>query len=268
MENAFEPLIDRHVYEVVVHLLGRDTRKTADGIALLSGLVECADCHQSMVRKSPDKKNYYYICSTYLYEKECVSHSFSEKKLIAAVKESIRYYVSVIVNLEKALSYVRNASLPEQRMFDADQQLKVLEQECSRIMQIKKNLYESYCEGLLDEEEFKSYKKSYDADLKQKEAAIKKQRESISDMMSMMDRRQEWMKYFFLYKDMEEIDRTMITMLVKRIRVHSDKSISIEFWFEDEFERLMALLETANTIEPNSALASFLAHKKGGNQSA
>lgn len=268
VENAFEPLIDRHVYEVVVHLLGRDTRKTADGIALLSGLVECADCHQSMVRKSPDKKNYYYICSTYLYEKECVSHSFSEKKLIAAVKESIRYYVSVIVNLEKALSYVRNASLPEQRMFDADQQLKVLEQECSRIMQIKKNLYESYCEGLLDEEEFKSYKKSYDADLKQKEAAIKKQRESISDMMSMMDRRQEWMKYFFLYKDMEEIDRTMVTMLVKRIRVHYDKSISIEFWFEDEFERLIALLETANKIEPNSTLASFLAHKKGGNQSA
>lgn len=140
MENAFEALIDRHVYEVVGHLLGRDTRKAADGIALLSGLVECADCHQSMVRKSPDKKNYYYICSTYLYEKECISHSFSEKKLIAIVKESIRYFVSVIVNMEETLAYVRNASLPEERMYEADQQLKVLEQECNRIMQIKKNL--------------------------------------------------------------------------------------------------------------------------------
>lgn len=268
VENAFEALIERHIYEVVVHLLGRDTRKASDGIALLSGLVECADCHQSMVRKSPDKKNYYYICSTSLYEKECTSHSFSEKKLIAIVKESIRYFVSVIVSLEDALAYVRNASLPEQRMFEADQQLKVLEQECNRIMQIKKNLYESYCEGLLDDAEFKSYKKSYDADLKQKETAIKKQRESISGMLSMMDKQQEWMKHFLLCKDMEEIDRIMIAMLVKRIRIHSDKSVSVEFWFEDEFERLMALLETANRIEPNSVLASFLNQKKGGSQSA
>lgn len=268
VENAFDALIERHVYEVVVYLLGRDTRKTADGIALLGGLVECADCHQSMVRKSPDKKNYYYICSTSLYEKECTSHSFSEKKLIAIVKESIRYFVSVIVSLEKSLTYVMNASLPEQKMFEADQQLKVLEKECNRIMQIKKNLYESYCEGLLDEEEFKSYKKSYDADLKQKETSIKKQRERISAMLSMMDKQQEWMKHFLVCKDMEEIDRVMITMLVKRIRIHSDKSVSIEFWFEDEFERLTALLETANRIEPNSVLASFLNQKKGGNQSA
>lgn len=268
VENAFDALIDRHVYEVAVHLLGRDTRRAADGIALLGGLVECADCHQSMVRKSPDKKHYYYICSTSLYEKECATHSFSEKKLIAIVKESIRYYVSVIVNLEKSLKYVRNASLPEQKMFEADQQLKVLEKECNRIMQIKKNLYESYCEGLLDEEEFKTYKKSYDADLKQKENAIKKQRECISDMLSMMDKQQEWMKHFLVCKDTEEIDRIMITMLVKRIRIHSDKRVSIEFWFEDEFERLTALLETANRIEPNSVLASFLDQKKGGKQSA
>ena len=268
VENAFAALIDLHVYEVVVHLLGRDTRRAADGIALLGGLVECADCHQSMVRKSPDKKHYYYICSTSLYDKECASHSFSEKKLIAIVKESIRYYVSVIVSLEKVLTYVKNTSLPEQRIFEADQQLKTLERECNRIMQIKKNLYESYYEGLLNDEEFKSYKKSYDEDLKQKEAAIKKQRESISDMLSMMDKQREWMKHFLVFKDMEEIDRIMVAMLVKRICIHSDKSVSIEFWFEDEFERLIAFLETANRIEPNSVLASFFAQKKGGVQSA
>ena len=56
---------------------------------------------------------------------------------------------------------------------DADRQMNVLRQECDRIMQIKKNLYESYCEGLLEEEEFKAYKKNYDEELLQKEEAIK-----------------------------------------------------------------------------------------------
>ena len=268
VDNAFEGLVERHIYEVAVHLLGRDTRKGAGGIALLGGLVECADCHQSMIRKSPDGKNYYYICSTSLYDKECTSHSFSEKKLVGIVKESIRYFISVIVSLEKALKYVKTVSLPEQKMFEADQQLKVLEQECDRIMRIKKNLYESYCEGLLDEDEFTAYKKSYDVDLKQKESAIKRQREDISDMLSMMEKQQEWMKHFLVCKDTEEIDRVMVAMLIKRIRVHSDKKVSIEFWFEDEFERLVALLETANRIQPNGVLAGFLNKMEGGNQSA
>ena len=269
VEDAFEGLVDMHTYQVVSHLMGRDTRKSTGGLALLAGLVECADCRQSMIRKSPNRKNYYYICSTSLYEKECSPHSFSEEKLIAAVKDSIRYFISVIVELESVLAYVKTVSLPEQKIFEADQKLRVLEQECDRLMQIKKNLYDSFCDGLLDEEEFKTYKKKYDYDLRQKEDAIKRQREDISDLLSTIEKQQEWMKNFLVYKDIEEIDRLMVTMLVKRIRIHSGKLVSMEFWFEDEFERLTTLLQTINKIEPNEALTSFLEkNQRGGNLSA
>lgn len=77
------------------------------------------------------------------------------------------------------------------------------------------------------------------------------------------------MKNFLVYKDIEEIDRLMVTMLVKRIRIHSGKLVSMEFWFEDEFERLTTLLQTINKIEPNEALTSFLEkNQRGGNLSA
>ena len=77
------------------------------------------------------------------------------------------------------------------------------------------------------------------------------------------------MKNFLVYKDTKEIDRIMVAMLVKRIRIHSGKMVSIEFWFEDEFERLAALLQTVNRIEPNEALTAFFdKNKKGGNQRA
>ena len=59
VEDAFERLVDVHTYQVVSQLMERDIRKSTGGPALLGGLVECADCHQSMVRKSPDRKNYY-----------------------------------------------------------------------------------------------------------------------------------------------------------------------------------------------------------------
>ena len=79
------------------------------------------------------------------------------------------------------------------------------------------NLYNSFCEGLLDEEEFKSYKNKYYASLKQTEEAIKKQRTEIADMQEALENQQEWMKHFQVYKDRDEIDSIMLTMLDKRI---------------------------------------------------
>ena len=54
-ENAFEPVINRHQYEVVGNLMKMDTMRGAKGLALLSGLVKCGDCKESMVLKSPVK---------------------------------------------------------------------------------------------------------------------------------------------------------------------------------------------------------------------
>ena len=86
VENAFDGLIDKYTFQVVANLLERDTRKSAAGITLLSGLVECADCHQSMVRKSPNGKNYYYVCSTSLgmyatqYERKAPDTGYKEMR--------------------------------------------------------------------------------------------------------------------------------------------------------------------------------------------
>lgn len=264
VENAFEGLVDRHTFEVVANLMERDTRKSAAGIALLSGLLECADCHQSMVRKSPNGKNYYYVCSTSLYEKECTPHSISENKLIPVIKKCIQYYISIIVELDEILKYVQTRSVPKQKILEADKLMKVLRQECDRIMQIKKNLYESYSEGILDEEEFRAYKKSYDDELLEKEAAIKRQKEDILNLAATVEQQQEWMKHILVYKDIDEIDRTVIVMLVKRIRVSADKRITLEFWYEDEYERLISLVENISQVQPDGVLASFLENRKEG----
>ena len=264
VENAFEGLIDKYTFMVVANLLERDTRRSAGGMALLSGLVECGDCHQNMVRKSPDGRNYYYVCSTSLYEKECTSHSISEKRLIPIIKKCVQIYIAKIVELDAVLRHVQTRSVPKQKILEADKILQVLRQECDRIMKIKKNLYESYCEGLLEEEEFKTYKKTYDAELIQKEAAIKRQQEDILNLSATMDRQQEWMKRILLYKDIEEIDRTVIVVMVKRISIHADKMVSIDFWYEDEYERLRSLLENINQAQPDAVLASFLEDSKEG----
>ena len=266
-EGAIEPIVSKHVYEVVQNLMDRDVRKSVGGPSILSGLVECADCHQSMIRKSPDRTNYYYVCSTSLYDKECSSHSFSEKALIDIVKKSILYFISVIVELDEIIKCAQKNSMPERKMLESDNQLRILEQECERILKIKKNLYDSYCEGIFDEKEFKHFKEKYDESLEQAENAIKRQRIEIANVKETLNRQNEWMQYFLMYKDTKEIDRIIIAMLVKKISIHKGKRVTIHFWFEDEFEKLLSILHTVNGVQPDDALSAFL-NREGGMISA
>lgn len=257
-ENAIEATVDRHTFDVVQNLLQKDTRRSLEGMAFMSGLVECADCGQNMVRKTPDKKHYYYVCSSYLYEKTCSSHSFSEKKLVAAVKETIRYYISLLADMDEVLRFVQRSSLPEKKLYEADLQMKMLKQEMQRLLKIRKNLYESFCDSILDEEEFRTYKAKYDKQLEEIESAVQKQQEEIGNMAQTLEKQRQWIQYFLQYQNTEEIDHMMLVMLVKRIRIHEGKRVSLDFWFADEFEQTISFLQTVNHVQPNEMLERFL----------
>ena len=53
----------------------------------------------------------------------------------------------------------------------------------------------------------------------------------------------------------------MLVSLVKRIEVYEQKRITIHFWFEDEFEKVLGLLETVNRAKPDRRVEAFLKGK-------
>lgn len=260
-ENAFEPIISRHQYEVVGNLMKMDTMKGSRGLALLSGLVKCGDCKESMVLKSPDKVHYYYVCSTSLYEKQCSSHSINEKKLVEAVTEAILHYISVLVELKDILAYVKTVSIPRQRLLEEDKKLEVLEKESQRILNIKVKLYDSFAEEILDRTEFETFKAKYDQSLEEIRQAMECQQREIRNLQETLEKQQEWLEYFLEYQDRTEVDRLMLVNLVKRIEVYEQKRITIHFWFEDEFEKVLGLLETVNRAKPDLRVEAFLKGK-------
>lgn len=266
-ENTHDAIIDIHTFEVAASLLERETRRTLEGMPpLLSGLVECAECHQNMIRKSPNRKNYYYICTSSLYEKSCSAHSFSEKKLTELVSQSILHYISVMVELQKVLETASMSSVTERELLKVDKRMAALEDECRKIIQVKENLYKNFCEGLINETEFYTYKEKYNRKFSDLEEVIKQQKFEMENIKETIEKQREWMKYFLVHKDKTQIDRMMVSMLVKRVRIESKKRVYIDFWFADEFESALALLESMNQIQPDVSRSSFL--QKGGAHSA
>ena len=218
---------------------------------------------ESMVLKSPDKVHHYYVCSTSLYEKQCSSHSISEKKLVGAVTEAILHYISVLVELKEILAYVKTASIPRQRLLEEDKKLEMLEKESQRILNIKVKLYDSFAEEILDRTEFETFKAKYDQSLEEIRQAMECQQREIRNLQETLEKQQEWLEYFLEYRDRTEVDRLMLVNLVKRIEVYEQKRIIIHFWFEDEFEKVLGLLETVNRGKAGPACGS-LPERKGG----
>ena len=72
-----------------------------------------------------------------------------------------------------------------------------------------------------------------------------------------MDRR------FLEYQDCKQIDRKMLVMLVKDIYIHAKKEIEIVFWFQDEYETAVGLIEAVNRLSPNPVTKRFLGKKEG-----
>lgn len=53
----------------------------------------------------------------------------------------------------------------------------------------------------------------------------------------------EWIERFRKYREIETLDRRLVTDLIEHIDVHEGRRITIHFKFQDEFEKGQALVE-------------------------
>lgn len=263
-ENAHEALIDKHTFEVVQHLINRDMRKSPKKrMFSLSGLVRCAGCKENMIITSPDKEHFYYVCSTYQAREGCAPHRINAEKLKDVVEKAVLYQISLLAEMQEVMKYIGQLSLPEETVSKANQKVEKLDAEYKRLMQIKAKLYISYTDNIITKEEYLEYKAEYDRQSQQIQDAVIQQKEEIKRLISEIKEKQQWLEEFMKYQDCRQVDRKMLVMLIKDIYIHSKKEIEIVFWFQDEYEAAVSLIEAVDRISPNPVTKSFLGKREG-----
>lgn len=264
VENAHEPLIDKHTFEVVQHLLSKDMRQSPKKrIFPLSGLVQCAECKENMIITSPDKEHFYYKCVTHQAGTGCGSHRINAERLKETIEKAVLYQISLLLEIQEVMRYIGQLSLSEEAVLKADRRLEKLDAEYKRIMQIKAKLYLSYTDGILTKEEYLEYKSEYDRQSQQIQDATIRQKEESQKQFSKIKEKQQWIEEFLKYQNCRQIDRKMLVMLIKDIYIHTKKEIEIVFWFQDEYEAAVSLIEAVDKLSPNPVTKRFLEKKEG-----
>lgn len=248
VEGAVPVIIDRDIYDSVQMILKKDIRISPEEEVVypLSGYLKCGDCGQNMVRKSYNAggKTYsYFICSTRKAGKGCSTHSIQEDKLMDVVLQSVSKQVDYVCEMEKLLDIVD--SLPESQMnvFNYDAQIVRLKEDIERNKSFKLKLYENLQEGLIGQDEYFLFKKSYAAKIMEAEAAIQAIENEREQAVSRNRDSLAWMEVFKKYQNVSEIDRFMVVDLIRQVNVFEGGKVEVVFRHGDEAGKVMKLLE-------------------------
>lgn len=248
--DTHEAIIPTEQFETVQQLLRRDTR-AAPGVthvSIFGGYIRCADCRRTMGKKTitqPYQTYHYYVCQTFRRggESACTKHTIREEKLYQAVLTAIQTQIQLAVSLDDVLQTLREKNVKAHRSSRLEAMLQRKEQERTSIAQCRLDLYPDWKGGILSKEEYLALKEKFDRQLEQADQAISNIRAEIGRYRAATDAENPFIRYFLKYRNLTELTREAIVALIEMIYVHEGGTITIDFKYQDEYQRLLDLLE-------------------------
>jgi DNA invertase Pin-like site-specific DNA recombinase len=248
VEGTHEAIIDRDTWEKTKNLLKCKTRtqKIDTDIGIFAGFIRCGDCKRALVKKNVTCVNgenrVHYYCGAYVHSgrRFCTPHKISHRILEHIVQEDLRTVINSVDNLKKTVEeqsrFIIAKNMDNSKTLE-NEKTKVLA-ELDKTRRLKKNVYEDYREKLISQEECITYREEY----ARQEIYLKKRLndlEKITDCKSTVNVFDTpWVKHLLKYKDVEYIDREIVTEMISEIRVYEDNRIMIIYNFSDKLKKM------------------------------
>lgn len=241
-ENTHQAIIDKNTFETVQSLMRSDTRiaTNKDKLFLLSGILYCADCGSTLIRKNygkPDKRYIYYVCSGYIKKNGCTKHSIRDRVIEDAVLQSIRLHIKSLLDIEKMIENLKNLSYDENQIQKIDTNINSNESSITKLQQRKFKVYEDFKDGLINKDEYVKFSNILEDKIDILQKSNKTLKDKLNDIIDGNCEEQQFIKYFTQYKDIEKLDRKLVVSLIDKVYVYENLRISIKFRFEEQYKQ-------------------------------
>ena len=254
VEGTHDAIVSRKVFDEVQRIMLMDTRTSPDqdAVYLFSGLIECGNCGQNMVRRRTTRKGNtynYFHCSTYKAGGGCSSHLINADKLEEIVLEAICNQIDLVLRAEKILSQIEKIPENQNAVRVVDGQIKSMETEIERYRELKTKVYVDMLDELISKEEFKDINRRFSAKLDDFTLQKKDLLERRQRLLANKTHLRPWIEELKQYQSIETLDRKIVVSLVERIIVYSKSSVEVRFKYEDEMAEMLSLAEITNSAE-------------------
>ncbi len=247
VEQSHEAIIDEDTFRVTQELLKKDVRRGPERgrVYPLSGYLVCADCGQNMIRKSAvsgGKKYFYYVCSGHKARNDCKPHSIREEELFDGVLTAMQGHVKVVADLKRMMETLESLPEDQRNVVNYDVQIVKLKEDVERNQGFKMKLYDNLQDGLINQDEYFMFKKTYSEKIAEAEKAIRHLEQEREDAVSRNASEQSWTEVFLKYRNLTEIDRKAVVDLIEEICIYDDKRIVVKFRYMPDFEKTLKMV--------------------------
>lgn len=176
-ENSHPPIISKLMFDTANEIMMRDTRnssKNADSY-IFSGLLFCADCKNSMVRrisKYKDSQYVYYRCGTQKSTGECSNHNIREESIYEMVFQTLNAHIKTIIDMSNVIKNMNKTELSRNNQNKIERLINEKEKEIKKRKQDIFYTHQSFLDGVITQEEFKDFKGIYDEQIRSAEESI------------------------------------------------------------------------------------------------
>ena len=242
VEGMHEAIISKDTFEQVQENMKKRTRtpgfhSEVRKVNPYAGILVCGDCGYNLQRVTCRDG---YECGTYHKKGNTICHSHFIKKEIldSIVINEIQRQAELALkesDKDEILKAADRRKEVQRRCAEADQQIERLQKELAAVQKYKKKTYENYVDGVLDKEEYLSYKAEYekqDKDIREKIQMAEQEKDSFGEAEESYE---NWIEKFIKYGTLSEVTREIVTELIEKIVVNGDKSIDIIFKYQSPY---------------------------------
>lgn len=242
VDGMHEPIISKDTFEQAQEIMKMRTRapgfhSEVKKVNPYAGILVCGDCGYHLQRVTCRDG---YECGSYHKKGNtiCYSHLIRKEVLDSIVKNEIQRQVKLALkesDKDEILKAADCRKKVQRRCEEADQRIERLQKELAGVQKYKKKTYENYVDGVLDKEEYLSYKAEYerqDQDIREKIQQAEQEKDSFGEAEGAYE---NWIEKFIKYGILSEVTREVVTELIDKIIVNGDMSIDIVFKYQSPY---------------------------------
>lgn len=236
--DCHDKLIDDTMFDSVTEGRKTRTRVTKTGEPhLFSGIICCAGCKGALKKTYNKNKTSYLICRT-----NSELGNFCEAKVsirIDRLEADILALIQSQINLVADMQAIVDKINQKPKTKNRSQRLEELYQDTQTKMEgFRKKLTDSWNDwkdGYLSKEQYFII----NTDIEKKIEQLKMTQSSVSELHKKIQQginsNDRYFEKFIQYKNTESLDKLLLNELIKKIYVNPDKSIDVEFKYQDQY---------------------------------
>lgn len=223
-------------------------KKTPD---ILQGKFYCADCGKTMyycryMRKGSLKYCNYY-CSGYRYGKKatCELNEISDRLVRTWVFDQIRLQIDAGCCLEKLAASLGDNAGYQSKKKALEEQIADLKQKVTVQGGKRHRLYEDFADGMIDEEDYRSFKAVFDEKYQELTGLLVKAEAELAELEKQAVYDDEWAQLKEKVYGIKKLTPELVEEMIKRVEFGSDGTFHVTFRHKDWVAELIKAKEAA-----------------------